>query len=88
MSNPRAKRAPREAYEAAERIFADAGFTCVMIWGGKHVLCVATRGQTEIRIPVAGTPKHGVTAAVKMAESTARKRLRRLVAPNLPDALP
>jgi hypothetical protein len=78
VSTPKPKRAPREAYAAAERIFAAEGFTCEMAWGGKHVLCVATRGLTEIRIPVAGTPSGGVTAAVKMAESTARRRLRRL----------
>lgn len=79
-NNRRPKRAGREAYEAAERVFAAAGFSCSMEWGGKHLICVARRADVEIRIPLAGTPSGGVGSAILMAESTARKRLRRAAA--------
>jgi hypothetical protein len=81
VSIARPKRAGREAYLAAARVFGAAGFTCEMVWGGKHLLCVARRDEVEIRIPLSGTPRGGVTSAVNMAESTARKRLLRLATP-------
>jgi hypothetical protein len=69
----RLRRAPRESYEAAERIFYAAGFTCELEWGGKHPLCVARRGAVEFRMPIASTPKGGVEAGVLMAERSARR---------------
>lgn len=74
-------RIQREGYEAAAEVFGAAGFECEPVYGGKHLLCVARRGDVEVRHPIPGTPRLGLHGGVKLSVNSAKRRLRRLAEP-------